>query len=163
MLSIIIPHFNSPGTLKILLDSIPKIAEIQIIVVDDKSTQGIEQYNVLTREKEYINVMFLENTTDKKGAGTCRNIGLERATGNWVLFADADDYFLSGFYEIVKRYFETDYDVIFFKPTSVDLKTGELSFRHLGYASLIDAYDKNDYFTELRLRYKWYPPWSKMI
>ena len=38
-LSIIIPHFNSPRLLENLLKSMPAREDIQIIVIDDNSTE----------------------------------------------------------------------------------------------------------------------------
>ena len=42
--SIIIPHYNSPDLLAVLLDSIPEKEDIQIIVVDDNSTKKTDIY-----------------------------------------------------------------------------------------------------------------------
>ena len=39
VLTIIIPHYNTPEMLETLLESIPERNEIQIIVVDDNSTK----------------------------------------------------------------------------------------------------------------------------
>lgn len=48
-------------------------------------------------EYKDTNVEIYHNSK-KKGAGTCRNIGLERARGKWLLFADSDDLFLDNFF-----------------------------------------------------------------
>jgi glycosyltransferase involved in cell wall biosynthesis len=164
MLSIIIPHYNSPGTLKKLLDSIPNTNGIEIIVVDDKSTQGLEEYQLLTLNPDYARASFLANTTDGKGPGICRNIGLDHAKGDWLLFADADDYFLPGFYEIVSKYLGSDCDAVFFTPIIIDLNTGEESFRHLAHVECINKYnDDTSRGNELRIRYNLGAPWSKLI
>ncbi|NLN69717.1 MAG: glycosyltransferase family 2 protein [Chloroflexi bacterium] len=160
-LSIIIPHYNSINTLIRLLNSIPDRDDIQVIVVDDKSDQN--PYEILS--DEYARrVLFLDNQTEKKGAGTCRNIGLSNATGKWVLFADADDYFLDGFYDIIREFFNTDYDIIFFCPTSIDELTGKLSTRHRRTERYINYYlNHHDQTAELLLRFKLVTPWSKLI
>jgi glycosyltransferase involved in cell wall biosynthesis len=164
MLSIITPHYNSPETLKILLDSIPADSGIEIIVVDDKSTKGIDEYKAMTQAPAYARVTFLSNTSDAKGAGVCRNIGIDHAKGDWLLFADADDFFLSGFYDIVEKYLDKDYDIVFFAPTSVDISTGETSFRHEEFARLIENYNNTrSRADELKLRYRYEVPWSKLI
>ena len=150
--------------LKKLLRSIPVKDDIQIIVVDDKSDEDHDGWLALRDNKEFNHVEFYDNETEKKGAGVCRNIGLEKAKGEWLLFADSDDYFIEGFYDVISSYFDSDVDVVFFKPTSVYADTGEEADRHETYAKLVDSYiaepnDKN----EIELRYKYTVPWSKLI
>lgn len=162
-LSIIIPHYNCPSFLRTLLLSIPNLSDIQVIVVDDKSTDYQEQYKNLKEEFAGKNIIFLEND-GIKSAGTCRNIGLRHAGGEWLLFADSDDYFLPGFYDAVSPYFDSEYDIIFYPPTSVVIDTGKLSDRHVGTARQVQNYCKNpNRNNELELRYKFQSPCSKLI
>lgn len=163
-LSIIIPHFNSPDLLSILLDSIPTFEEIEILVVDDRSDKEKDKFETIKNSPKYNHVIFLENSRENKGAGTCRNIGLDNATGEWVLFADADDFFLEGFFEIVQEYFDSDYEVVFFTPTSKYLDTGGISERHIYYEKLILEYlTISEPVKELKLRYEYVVPWSRLI
>lgn len=160
--SIIIPHYNSPDDLKKLLCSIPVQDDIQVIVVDDRSTD--EKYDVVEFQTLFPHVLFLNNDRENKGAGTARNIGLEHATGKWLLFADSDDYFMPNFYDIIKPFFDSDSDIIFFDPTSIELDTGHISDRHISYHNLISNYqnDPNETNTQ-RLRCNFYVPWSKLV
>lgn len=163
-LSIIIPHYNSVNLLEKLLDTIPNHHDIQVIVVDDKSNENIKKiYNNLEIKYSQRNIEFYENNSNKKGAGTCRNIGIEHANGEWVIFADSDDYFLPDFYKIVNKYFDTSNDVVYFKPISIELDTGNLSDRHINYEKLIDDFLMGKQNSELYLRYFYYVPWSKLI
>lgn len=163
MLSVIIPHYNSAELLNQLIESIPKSDDIEILVIDDRSDDD-EPYNRLKEREEYSNIIFLRNDEGPKGPGTCRNIGLSAATGKWILFADSDDYFVRDFYGVVSEYFASDYDVIFFTPTSEDLLTGEKSNRHEIYERIIeDVVTLNDEQSDLSIRYRFVVPWSKMI
>lgn len=163
-LSIIIPHYNSVNLLKNLIDSIPKNDNIEIIVVDDNSTQDIKEFNKIKMSARYQHVIFLTNNTQIQSAGKCRNIGLEVATGEWILFADSDDFFVNDFYEIIKKYFNTNNDVVLFTPTSIYLDTHEKSDRHVKFSNLIRNYNKNRSIkNEIKLRYEYVVPWSKMI
>lgn len=162
-LSVIIPHFNRPTYLRTLLLSIPNLAEIQAIVVDDKSTEYCEEYAKLKKEFSGKNIEFYDND-QTKSAGTCRNIGLQHAVGEWILFADSDDYFLEGFYDIVSSYFDSEYDIVFFPPTSIVMETGALSDRHVGTARKVQKYYENpDWKNTLELRFKYQSPCSKLI
>ena len=90
-LTIIIPHHNIPDLLRKLLASIPKRNSIQIIVVDDHSTEYVDQLNAVIRSADDRNLEFYHNDAARNSPGTCRNIGLDHARGQWILFADADD------------------------------------------------------------------------
>lgn len=164
MLSIVIPHYNSINTLRKLLDSIPVRDDIEIIVVDDKSNKNITEFNQLVESEKYNHVKFLKNNTNKKGAGVCRNIGLRYVTKEWILFADADDFFMDGFVDKIKDYVDTDFDIVYFTPTSIDLITNEKSDRHVVFEKMINDYlQKKDRKSELKLRYEFPVPWSKLI
>lgn len=163
-LSIIIPHFNSVSSLEKLLLSIPNYENIQIIVIDDNSNEQLTELKDLMKRQDYKHVQFLKNTKENKGAGACRNIGLNKAMGKWVLFADADDFFVQDFYSIIYKYFDSNYDVIYFKPTSIKIDTGEVSDRHIKYEKLINDYiESNNRINETRLKYRFFVPWSKLI
>ena len=160
-LSIIIPHFNGSGLLETLLASIPQDKKIQTIVVDDKS--DLLNLNRIKKLQNMYNFEFYQNERNKS-AGTCRNIGIEKAKGKWIMFADSDDYFVDGFYEKVSKYFDSDKDIVFFSPTSQYIDTGEVADRHLSFKKIIEDYlkDKNKK-NEFFLRYNFVSPWSKLI
>jgi glycosyltransferase involved in cell wall biosynthesis len=161
-LSVIIPHFNSPILLAKLLDSIPEKEDIQIIVVDDNSTKQLPEYQSVT-EKYAHRVEFYRNDSGVQSAGACRNIGLRSAKGTWVIFADADDYFLPGMYETVSRYFSSDNDMVIFCPTSVFLDTGETADRHLIHEKRIHRYLSEPTHENLMNVKRMKGPWSKII
>lgn len=160
-ISIIIPHYNSFEQLKKLISSIGIREEMQIIVVDDNSTENADKIPKFAKQ---AGVEFYRNDSDTHSAGRCRNIGLEHATGEWLLFADADDYFLENYWEHISKYFDSEYDVIFFPPTSIDIRTGEKSNRHNTLEKLAVEYMKNpSKENEVYLRYLWASPISKLI
>lgn len=161
LFSVIIPHYNSVFLLKHLISSIPVEASIQLIVVDDKSTEDVTEAERLVTARGGL---FLYNVTGKKGAGTCRNIGLEHADGKWLVFADADDFFLKNAFEIMKEHANSDADIIHFIPTSKNLKTMKTDTRHLWCEKLVRRYlDDPIEENEMALRYRCIVPWSKMI
>ena len=163
-LSIIIPYFNTALLLQKLLDSIPMQEDLEVIVIDDNSTQNQDIYHTITQNKKYQNVLFLKNTTPYKGPGASRNIGIEKAQGKWILFADADDFFLENFYSNISPYFTSNEEVVFFIPTSIDLETGEQGNRHLYFEKRLKNYLNNPSLkNELNLRYETINSCFKMI
>lgn len=160
-LSIIIPHYNSCELVKKLLASIPMKEEIQVILVDDDSTEDTRELQEYAKSRQ---VEFYKNDSDVHSAGRSRNIALQHAVAEWLLFADADDFFLEGFYDTVSAYFESEYDIIYFAPTSVKLSDGKKSKRHIGTYHLAHNYAVSPTWeNEAFLRYKWVLPFSKLI
>ena len=161
-LSIIIPHFNNTDLLKKLLASIPQDKkDIQTIVVDDQS--DLVYLKKIEHLKTLFNFEFYHNKKNKS-AGMCRNIGLEKAKNTWVTFADGDDYFVKGFYEKVRNFFELDKDVIFFAPTSQYIDTGKIADRHQSFLRIIQKYlNHKSKKNEFMLRYNFISTWSKII
>lgn len=162
-LSVIIPHYNTPALLKKLIDSIPILNDIQIIVVDDNSDEELEKFSEI-KDLYKKRVEFYENDTGVRSAGSCRNIGLEYAKGDWVLFADADDYFLPDMYKIIQDYFTADYDMVYFTPMSVFMDTGKTASRHMQCKILIQNYLNNpNEKNAWDMKFCFVQPWSKLI
>lgn len=161
LFSIIIPHYNSVKYLEELLATIPVEKEIQLIVVDDKSEENTESVEKLVLAR---NGIFIHNTTDKKGAGVCRNLGLKEAKGKWLLFADADDYYVEGAFDRIRQYENSEADIVYFAPASKYRYTDTPAKRHMNYGNLVVNYLKNSSREkEIELRYKYVVPYSKMI
>lgn len=116
--SIIIPHYNTPDLLRRCLRSIPQRDDVQIIVVDDNSPNN-EDYLTTIPELANPGVEYYV-TTDGKGAGHVRNIGLEHAVGKWLIFSDSDDFFVDDFSDILDQYVNDVNDIIFFNIKSCD-------------------------------------------
>lgn len=163
-LSIIIPHYNSMDSLIRLIKSIPADDDFQIIVVDDNSILTFSDLKAYVLRSAVQEPEIYINSAGIKGAGTCRNIGIDHAKGEWILFADADDYFLDSFRSVVSAKIESDYDLVFFRPTSVYEETNETAQRHIHYERIIYNYLNNPINENLlRLKYTFGAPWSKMI
>lgn len=163
-LSIIIPHFNSPDTLQKLLNSIPQLPQIEVIVVDDNSDKYINELNKCIEDNKERNVIFDYVDLPAKGAGAARNKGLSLAKGKWVLFADADDFFVQEFWDIMQPCLQSSEDVLFFPPTSIIIGTEKMSDRHVHYSELVKNYaNEPSTKNENLLRYKYWSPCSKLI
>ena len=91
MISIIVPVYNVEKFLPRCLDSLVNqtYQDIEIICVNDGSTDGslaiLEQYAV---KDERINIF----SQDNQGVSCTRNMGLQVAKGDWIMFVDSDDW-----------------------------------------------------------------------
>ncbi|MFT2007655.1 glycosyltransferase family 2 protein [Pontibacter sp. 13R65] len=92
LISIIIPHYNREHLIAETLASIQKqtYQHWEALVVDDGSTtQSVEKLtNLIATDKR---IRFLARHREPKGVSTCRNLGLEKAEGKFILFLDSDD------------------------------------------------------------------------
>jgi glycosyltransferase involved in cell wall biosynthesis len=87
--SVIIPAYSAAATICRAVDSVlaQTVAPHEVIVVDDGSPDDLA--HVVTRTYGE-RVILLRRSNG--GVSTARNAGIERATGNFVAFLDADDY-----------------------------------------------------------------------
>ena len=131
-LSIIIPHKNAPEKLRRLLNTIPDRIDIEVIVIDDKSDPDKKAKSI---KEDFLDVEFLENPGPDFNAGSARNLGLSVAMGEWLLFADADDYFTTfGITVILQTLKKVPFtcDLVCFSATSYSEVYKKTGTRHLG-------------------------------
>lgn len=162
LLTIVIPHYNTPDGLNRLLNSIAFFEGLQVIVVDDNSDKNLQVYEQVVQE--YNNrVLFTKNTSMKKGAGAARNIGLKYANGKWIAFMDADDVVVGDLKNICQN-LDDNYDIIFFEPISRKTDMTSEAVRHKRYKRLVERYmEEKSIQSKYSLKYNFYVPWSKMI
>jgi glycosyltransferase involved in cell wall biosynthesis len=95
-ISIIIPVFNVEDYLQESLESIINqtigFENLEIIMVNDHSTDQsgkiIDQY-----ASKYKNFKAIHLPTNSGSPGKPRNVGIEKSTGEYLMFLDPDDYF----------------------------------------------------------------------
>lgn len=110
--SVVIPVFNASAGIRRCLDSIlgQRDPELEVICVDDGSTDasaaaiaGYASHDGRVRLLRQPNL----------GAGPARNLGLDHATGEYVLFFDSDDWCEPGFFsELIGRAERVQADVV---------------------------------------------------
>ena len=84
--SIIIPTYNSFQYLPSAVNSVinQTYVDWEMIIVNDGSSDNTEEW-VLTQSDPRIILISQEN----KGKSVARNVGIERATGEYIAFLDA--------------------------------------------------------------------------
>ena len=122
-ISVIIPAYNAESTIRKTLDSVynQTFKDFECVVIADSCDD-----NTAAIAKSY-GATVIEANVRNDGLG--RNIGLENSTGEWVLFIDADDWFLHEyvFEQWAKRTENNNADAICF----------DIVWRHIGVIGAI--------------------------
>lgn len=89
-ISVVIPVYNAGRFLRGCLDSVlaQTFQDYEVIAVDDGSTD--DSLAILTGMKDRFQ-RFQVVAGARRGPGAARNLGIERATGDYLFFLDADD------------------------------------------------------------------------
>lgn len=102
--SVIIPTYNPGKYLMTMLDSITHnecLEDIEVIISDDCSTENfddtLDKYDTLTIRK----IVNKEHYGFPKQG---RQNGADAAQGEWICFADQDDYFVDGAFDDIKEH-----------------------------------------------------------
>lgn len=92
--SIIVPVYNTHDYLEKCLESLVNQKNMQsiyeIIVVNDGTPDNSEEI-ILEYKKNYSNIIrYIKK--ENGGVASARNVGVEKAVGEYILFVDSDDY-----------------------------------------------------------------------
>lgn len=125
-ISIIVPFLNAEGCIE---DCINKLLmqtyeNIEIVLVNDNSTDNSEDIiqKYLSNEK----VKYYKVKEDTIGNAKARNIGIEKATGDYFIFVDVDDYIDKNLLNSLIKYIDEDYDLVKYKMTIVSENQEEI-------------------------------------
>lgn len=171
-ISIIIPVYNSEKYLRECLDSvlIQTYKNIEIIIVNDGSKD--ESLKICREYKIKDNRIRI---IDKKneGASIARNIGIESAVGEYILFVDADDWIEPNMCEILVSNIKDSYSDIVFcnhimeynykkRRVSFDLNKRIIDKKDIGYEVILSLIEENDYNLKHE-RASFRSPWGKLF
>lgn len=115
-LSVIVPVYNmaADGKLEYCLNSLVNqtVTGYEIIAVDDCSTDNSLEI-LRSYEEKYPDKFKVIASPENRKQGGAKNLGLERAQGEWIGFIDSDDWITPDFYErLLKRAEETGADMV---------------------------------------------------
>lgn len=103
--SVIIPCYNASKYLMALADCLIRqdFGDYEAIFIND----GDSSQDGILEEIVEMDSRFKAFRKDNGGVSSARNLGLEKAEGEWIVFVDPDDtvkpYFLSSLYKAVKE------------------------------------------------------------
>ena len=105
-ISVIMPVYNAASFLRKAVESAVELNGVkEIILIEDGSTD--HSLEVCMELSSLFDKVKLFQHPDKAnhGAGASRNLGLQIASGDFIAFLDADDYYLSNRFDAEKELF----------------------------------------------------------
>ncbi|QEA35202.1 glycosyltransferase family 2 protein [Weissella soli] len=130
LISIVMPVYNVAHYLK---DSIGSVfsqtgQNFEFIIINDGSTDdSLSKIEELLSTKCFNNIKVIQ--TENKGLSAARNLGIKKATGEYLFFLDSDDFLEKDFLETVSYHIISQKsDVIIFNYRNVD-ESGNKQYR----------------------------------
>ena len=111
--SVIIPVYNAEKKIQRCMESLlsQTLREMEFIFVNDASTDASLQ--ILKEYKNKDARVVVIDCEKNSGAGGARNVGLDRAKGEYIGFVDADDFIKNDMFEaLYQRAKEGDCDIV---------------------------------------------------
>ena len=142
LFSIVVPYYNREAFLDRTLSSLhnQNYRPLEIILVDNQSSDAslsICQKFKLENESDDFIIELL--SSPQKGAARARNIGLERAKGDYVYFFDSDDSisadFLTDVFQIIKE--DPSIDIVACR-TKMVFPNGKTKIRRCSFSESIE-------------------------
>lgn len=163
--SIIIPIYNAESAITKTIDILKKmeLSNFEVLLVNDGSTDETEKVisNYIVGDSRFI--LFSKKN---EGPGLARNFGIEQASGDYLLFFDADDF--------PEKTILDDYMTIISDNSKLDLIISSFTFRTINQEKIADeknylvddhVYDNNEDFLsdmyELMNKQLMYVVWNK--
>lgn len=128
LLTFIVPVYNASQTIVRCLDSVYALHlmenEFEVLVIDDCST---DDSVVLLREyqKTHANMAVCCQTQNHR-QGAARNLGMDRATGDFIVFLDSDDEVTEGMLQAVRLAVDHQLEMVAMRSNEVST-TGEVT------------------------------------
>lgn len=101
-LSIIIPIYNAEQFIRRCIDSILEqtYTDFELLLIDDGSTDDSSRIcDVYSENDSRIKVFHKKNG----GVSSARNVGLDNANGEWIVFIDSDDAINNQYLSVTKK------------------------------------------------------------
>ena len=163
--SLIIPVYNKGAFLHRCLDSVANQTNksAQVIIIDDGSTDNSGEICDQYASKYNFEVYHTKNN----GVSMARNLGIEKATGDYIAFLDADDIYLPETIDIMTKVAGRGYNIYQFGQyrckkydTTIDKEhkspKGHYGFNHIPkyWVMVWNKLYKRQFLEDNRIRFK---------
>ncbi|MGL5299881.1 glycosyltransferase family 2 protein [Weissella confusa] len=156
-ITIIIPAKNVSNYVNKAIESIERASTpsvlYEVIIVDDHSSEEeFRKLQDISSASRYIHLVRLQQN-DPSGAGHARNVGLSKATGDYIYFMDADDEVLPTFFEVLNNVLnKVNVDMVFFGFSEYDMTFSKFSNSRFNS-------DEGEVVLENDARVTWFEKW----
>lgn len=160
-ISIILPVYNSQNTIARTIDSIIKQTydNYELIIIDDGSTDN--SASICTEyERKYEKIKY--KRIDNKGVSNARNIGIDNAIGNYIMFIDSDDEYREDTLECVYKYIEQNNDCIIFGYNRIHVHKNKTKEMNTDMILLENGKEKNIFIEKMQKEYLFNQIWNKV-
>lgn len=160
-ISIILPVYNSQQTISRTIDSVIKQTydNYELIIINDGSTDNSENICV-----EYVNkykkIKYIK--TKNEGVSNARNLGIDNATGNYIMFIDSDDEYYKNTLETVYEYIEQKTDLIIFGYNRIHVHKNKTKEMNTDVTYLKNGKEKNVFIEKTQRKYLFNQIWNKV-
>ena len=105
--SVIVPVYNRPAEVEDLMRSLAEqsLQDFEVMIVEDGST--VPCRGVVERYSDRVDVHYFYK--DNEGRSIARNYGIERATGQYLIFFDSDCVIPCDYFKTLRAALESDY------------------------------------------------------
>lgn len=105
--SVIIPVYNGERFIEKAIQSALQQSEVvEVVVVNDGSTDNTSNIIEILQTKNSKTQIYYHKNKQNKGRSASRNLGIRKATSNFIAFLDADDFYLENRFKNDKLLFE---------------------------------------------------------
>lgn len=111
--SVVIPCHNAERWIVETVESVmgQTLPPYEIVIVDDGSDDA--SLTLITSLAERSQMPIVVRRSDRQGPSVARNIGIDAATGDWIAFLDADDWWKPTHLERICTAVDTSDDVVY--------------------------------------------------
>ncbi len=154
MISVIVPIFNVEVYLPKCLDSLAAQTspDVEFILIDDGST---DKSGEIAETYAGADHRFFVYHTQNHGLSAARNLGIEKACGEWLMFVDPDDYVTPDFCETpYQAALHENADLVIFKRSVVRGRGSAARGKGSDVSGIVDA--------EMAIRYGGVAVWNRL-
>lgn len=121
--SIIVPVYNRPQEMKEFLESLAAQTDLnfEVMIMEDECKESCE--GVCKQFADLLNIRFYQIKT---GRSERRNIGMQKATGNYFLLFDSDCILPPNYIHVLRESLQNDYVDCYGGPDSADSTFSDL-------------------------------------
>jgi len=135
--------YNAETTIEKVLSSVVQQTyqgDKEIIIVNDGSTdQSVHKVNSFIGANSNVNIQLIEQVNS--GVSTARNVGLQKASGDWLCLLDSDDVWLPQKLELQLQVLEKNPHIDFLGTTRNGERINRIFFKKLSDLQSISARD----------------------